>query len=65
MKTNVKINVRAAIKDLEIGGLPLQLPKFNYIPSSVRSTAAIITGDTGRKFTVSVTDELITVTRNA
>lgn len=72
METIEKINVRAAVKGLEVGGDSLELrnaAKFGetkgYKPSSVRSTAAIITSDTGRKFNVSVTDELITVTRNS
>lgn len=65
METTEKINVRGAIAALEVGAEPLELPRGEYIPSSVRNTASSITGDTGRKFTVSVTDELITVTRNS
>lgn len=64
METTEKINVRGAINALEIGGL-LELPKGEYIPSSVRNTAASIKGDTGKTFTVSVSDELISVTRNS
>lgn len=66
-----KINVRGAINALEVGGEPLELPNAvsvggdGYKPSSVRNTASSITSDTGRKFTVSVTDEVITVTRNS
>lgn len=71
METTEKINVRGAISALEIGGEPLELlnavsvgEENGYKPSSIRNTASSITSDTGRKFTVSVTDELITVTRN-
>lgn len=64
MKTTEKINVRGAINALEVGGL-LELPKGEHIPSSVRNTATSIKGDTDKTFTVSVSDELITVTRNS
>lgn len=72
METTQKINVRGAIKSLEVIGKPLILPNAKTVgeekghkPSSVRSNVNIVTSDTGRKFTVSVTDELITVTRNS
>lgn len=72
MDTIEKINVRGAIKSLETEGEPLILPNAKtvgeekgYKPSSIRSNAYIVTCDTGRKFTVSVTDELIAVTRNS
>lgn len=60
-----RINVRGAINALEVGSTPLLLSKIDYKLSSVRATAGSITGDTGKTFTVSVNEELITVTRNS
>lgn len=65
MPITEKINVRGAINALEVGSAPLQLPKDEYKLSSVRATAGSITGDTGKTFSVSVIEELITVTRNS
>lgn len=72
METTEKINVRGAISALGVGGQMLELPNAvsvgedgGYKPSSVRNTASSVSSDTGRKFTVSVTDEIITVTRNS
>lgn len=65
MPITERINVRGAINALEVGSTPLQLPKDDYKLSSVRATAGSVTGDTGKTFTVSVTEEIITVTRNS
>lgn len=62
MEIKEKINVRGAIKALEVGK-SLELPKAEYIPSSVRSNVAIVSGDTGKKFRVSVVGNTIIVKR--
>lgn len=61
---NASISVRGAINALEIDSV-LALSKRIYKVSSVRSTASSITGDTGKSFTVSVSNDTITVTRNS
>lgn len=63
METIEKINLRGAIKSLEIGGEPLKLPRPDYVPSVVRNTASSIKADTGANLTVTVSDHTITVTR--
>ncbi len=63
METTEKINVRGAINALEVGAPPLELPRCCYMPSRIRVTASTIAGDTGKTFTVSTTEDLITVTR--
>lgn len=65
METAERINVRGRINNLEVKGEPLVLPKGIYKPSNVRTTASSLTSDTGKTFTVSVTDDLITVIRNS
>lgn len=62
METVEKINVRGAINSLEVGNtLPLQ--RGTYIPSSVRNTAAALKIDTGKRFSVLVDNNTITVKR--
>ena len=63
MKSAEKINVRGAISELAIGDEPLELPKEQYIVSSVRATAASITADTGRRYNVATTDKSIFIRR--
>lgn len=63
MEQTEKINLRGAINALEVGAPPLELPKSLYKISVVRTSAATVTGDTGKKFTVSSTDTVITVNR--
>lgn len=63
-KSENRINVRAEINNLRIRQM-LMLPKNDYRISVVRSTAAIITGDTGKRYTVSSTDDQITIKRIA
>lgn len=58
-----KINLRGAINALEVGGDALVLPKGDYAISVVRSTSSAITGDTGKRFSVSGSEECITVIR--
>lgn len=58
-----KLNVRGALDSLKVKE-ELTLPKGEYIPSSVRSTAASLGSDTGKSFSVSVGAESIVVTRN-
>lgn len=60
-----KINVRGAIKALEVGGSPLILPRPDYVPSMVRNTAGSVAVDTGRRFKVEVLMEFIRVTRKS
>lgn len=64
--TETKVNVRGGINALEVNQ-SMTLPKGVYKPSVVRASAACITGDTGKVFTVSADDgeKVITVTRIA
>ena len=57
--------MRGAIKALEVGGNPLVLPRPDYVPSMVRSTAGSVTVDTGRRFKIEVGAETIRVTRKS
>lgn len=63
MKKKEKINIRGAIKALEVGGEPLILPMSEYKPSTIRSTAGSITTDTGKKYKVEMMPEFVRVTR--
>ncbi len=65
MDKTERINVRGAIKALEVGGNPLVLPRPDYVPSMVRSTAGSVTVDTGRRFKIEVGAETIRVTRKS
>lgn len=65
MDKRERINVRGAIRALEVGGVPLILPRPEYAPSMVRSTAGSVTVDTGRRFKVEVLMEFIRVTRKS
>lgn len=64
MKIDDKISVRGAINALSVDG-ELELPSKKYVPSSVRSIAASLKADTGKKFSVSVIGETIVVTRKS
>jgi hypothetical protein len=58
-----KVNVRGKLNALEVNQT-LTLPKGPCKPSTVRYTAAVLKGDTGKTFTVNATaDKTITVTR--
>lgn len=70
METVKKLNVRGAIRSLHVGSKPIELPsvasagiKNGYKPSSIRNTASSIASDTGRRFTVSVDEKTITISR--
>lgn len=65
MDKTERINVRGAIKLLEVGGAPLVLPRIDYVPSVVRNTAGSVAVDTGRRFKVEVTEEVIRITRKS
>ena len=62
-----KINVRGGINLLNVGST-MEIPrgigdKPGRKPSYVRSVSSTIAADTGKKFTVNVDEETITVTR--
>ena len=59
-----KDSIRGTLNSLNVNQV-VKLPKSKYRPSSVRCIAGILTGDSGKTFTVNVTtnDEYITVTR--
>ena len=59
-----KANVRGTINALPIHGRA-ELPKGKHKPSYVRNAASTLAADTGKKFSVAVSDEVITVTRTA
>lgn len=61
----IKVNVRNEINSLEPESGPLILPKSHYKLSMVRSTAANITGDTGKTFSVTTVENDIVVTRKS
>lgn len=63
METIEKINVRGTINALLVGEKPLILPRAHYVPSVIRNTAGSVTTDTGKRFTVSVGKNTITITR--
>lgn len=65
MEKTERINVRGAVKALEVGGTPLILPRPDYVPSMVRSTAGSVSLDTGRRFKIEVLAEFIRVTRKS
>jgi len=60
--TTEKINIRGSINGLE-PGTKLTLSRKIYKPSTVRSSAVQLKTDTGKVFTVTVTHNLIIVTR--
>jgi hypothetical protein len=60
-----KINVRGEINSLKIGGEALELPKDRYMLSSVRASASSVTGDTGKRFTITYNQNVIIVKRIA
>lgn len=64
MDSNSKINVRGAINALRVRG-KLELPTDKYIPSSVRVMASSVRTDTGKRFSVSVSEKTITITRKS
>lgn len=63
-KIENRINVMAEINILRVRQT-LALPKNDYRISVVRSTAAIITADTGKRYAVSSTYNEITIKRIA
>ena len=63
MKPTEKRNVRGEISSMVVGGV-LEFDRAEYILSSVRSTASVITGDNPQKtFNVTTEDGNIVVTR--
>lgn len=63
MKIETRINVRGSISALATGDF-LEIPRQpEYKPSYVRNAASLVAIDTGRKFSVSVKDDVIIVTR--
>ncbi|MDR2004944.1 MAG: hypothetical protein LBQ74_18125 [Prevotella sp.] len=65
LSTKERINIRGTINSLEVGDKPVKLSKTEYKLSTIRATAGAITGDTGKKFSVSVIDGKIVITRIA
>lgn len=59
-----RINVRGNINSLKVGK-SFKLPKNERKPSYVRNAASTVASDTGKKFSVSVKDDTIVVTRKA
>ena len=57
-----KINIRGAMNALEVGG-SFTLPRQEYRRSSVAVTASTLSYDFGKKFSVSINDTEIIVTR--
>lgn len=56
-------NVRGRINSLD-AGTSIRVPRsLNYKPSYVRTVSSVLAADTGKKFSVKVTDRVITVTR--
>lgn len=56
-------NVRGRINSLDAGA-SIRVPRsLNYKPSYVRTVSSVLAADTGKKFSVNVTDRVITVTR--
>lgn len=63
-QTIEKINVRGRVKEMDIDE-KIELARKDYKPSSIRSNVNIIATDTGKKFSVSVIDSKIVITRIA
>lgn len=61
MQSNSK-NVSGAIRALEVGGQAV-ISKKDRLVSYVRHAASVISGDTGKKFSVNVKEDVIVVTR--
>lgn len=59
-----KVNVRGGITALEVNGV-FCIPKKEGKPSYVRNAASTVASDTGRKFSVSVREDTIVVTRKS
>jgi len=59
-----KLNIRGEMNALPVNGV-LELPKSDYRPASVRSTAASLRENENKAFLVSVSRDLITVTRTS
>lgn len=58
-----EFNVRGRINSLD-AGTSIRVPRsLGYKPSYVRTTSSILAADTGKRFSVKVTDKVITVTR--
>lgn len=63
METQTRINVRGSIKALAIGDF-IEIPRTpEYLPSNIRSAASVVAADTGKKFSVSMKEHVIIVTR--
>lgn len=63
METQTRINVRGSIKALAIGDF-IKIPRTpEYKQSLIRSAASNVAMDTGKKFSVSVKEDVIIVTR--
>jgi hypothetical protein len=60
-----RANVRRLLNSLEAGGEAVYLPREEYILSSVRATASALTGDTGKKFNVSLQGAFISLKRTS
>lgn len=63
METETRINVRGSIKALSVGDFVKIPRKPEYQPSYIRNAASLVAMDTGRKFSVSVKEDVIIVTR--
>lgn len=64
MENCEKFSVRGAINGLKVKG-SLNLPLADHTPSSVRSTASSLKVDTGKRFSVSVKNDKIVITRKS
>lgn len=57
-----KKNMKRSLNNLEVGGQEIFV-RDKYKVSSLRSVAAMITADTGKRFNVALQDEIVIVTR--
>ena len=57
-----KMNIRGKMKSMKVRE-KLELPRTDYRPSSIRSTASSLKLDENKIFAISVDSELITVRR--
>lgn len=64
MEIRQKINVRGSINSLKNGDW-VKIPRCGYKPSYVRTVSSILSADTGKRFSVNVTENEITVIRTA
>ncbi|MDR0681618.1 MAG: hypothetical protein LBG15_07215 [Dysgonamonadaceae bacterium] len=62
MEANTKINVRGTMREMGVNEV-LELPRNQYRPLSVRSTATLIRENYGMAYSVTINSEKIIVTR--